>query len=116
MRSALLALPLATLALSGCGSADAGAATTVTVRATDEACELDRTSLPAGRTSFAVTNHGGKATEVYVYAGSKIVAEKEDIGPGTSVDLAVDLAAGGYEVACKPGQTGNGIRTPITVG
>jgi iron uptake system component EfeO len=39
----------------------------------------------------------------------------ENIGPGTMRDLSVDLGAGTYEVACKPGQTGDGIRQKITV-
>ena len=43
------------------------------------------------------------------------MGEVENIGPGTSRDFTVDLGAGTYEVACKPGQTGDGIRTEITV-
>jgi iron uptake system component EfeO len=44
-----------------------------------------------------------------------VMTEKENIGPGTSATVAVDLAAGAYEVACKPGMTGDGIRTALTV-
>jgi uncharacterized cupredoxin-like copper-binding protein len=67
-----------------------------------------------------VTNDGSKVTEVYVYAKSgdaftKVVSEVENIGPGTSRDLDADLSAGTYEVACKPGQKGDGIRQKITV-
>jgi uncharacterized cupredoxin-like copper-binding protein len=67
-----------------------------------------------------VTNDGSKVTEVYVYAKSgdaftRVVSEVENIGPGTSRDLDVDLSAGTYEVACKPGQKGDGIRQKITV-
>jgi len=59
-------------------------------------------------------------TEVYVYgeqdgAYTRVISEVENIGPGTSRDMEVDLAGGTYEVACKPGQTGDGIRTQITV-
>ena len=43
------------------------------------------------------------------------VIQVENIGPGTSRDFTVDLSAGTYEVACKPGQKGDGIRTPVTV-
>jgi uncharacterized cupredoxin-like copper-binding protein len=39
----------------------------------------------------------------------------ENIGPGLTRDLSVTLTGGKYEVACKPGQTGDGIRTKITV-
>lgn len=116
MHRAVLTVPLAALALGGCGSSDAAAATRVAVRATDTECGVDRTSLPPGRATFAVSNGGATATEVYLYQGTRIVAEKENIGPGTSVEFSADLPAGSYEVACKPGQTGDGIRTPVTVG
>ena len=44
-----------------------------------------------------------------------VVAEVENIGPGTSRDMTADLAPGTYEIACKPGQTGDGIRAQLTV-
>lgn len=120
-RHALLVLPLATVALlTGCGGSDSGSGTTVEVTAGDETCELSETELAAGSTTFAVTNDGSKVTEVYVYGESggkftKVVSEVENIGPGTSRDMTVDLAAGTYEIACKPGQRGDGIREKVTV-
>ena len=102
-------------ALAGCSSKDKGE-NSVAVTATDSSCEVARTELPSGTTTFAVTNKGGDVTEVYVYGeGDKVMGEVENIGPGTSRDFTVDLGAGTYEVACKPGQTGDGIRTEITV-
>jgi uncharacterized cupredoxin-like copper-binding protein len=90
------------------------------VTADDTACTVARTDLPAGAAAFAVTNKGSSVTEVYVYAQDgqdfdKVVGEVENIGPGTSRELKATLAAGTYEVACKPGQKGDGIRTRITV-
>jgi hypothetical protein len=122
-RPFLLAAPLLLAAgLTACGgdSSSAGSGTDVDVTAKDDACTLSQTELPAGGTTFAVTNDGSKVTEVYVYAKSgdaftKVVSEVENIGPGTSRDMDVDLAAGTYEVACKPGQKGDGIRQQITV-
>lgn len=81
---------------------------------------MDPTDLPAGPTTFEVTNTGSSVTEVYVYGEengeyTKVISEVENIGPGTSRDMAVDLASGTYEIACKPGQTGDGIRTEFTV-
>lgn len=112
-------LVLTALAASACGSSDAAdsaAGGAVGVTASDTACDLSRTALSAGSNTFTITNRGSKTTEVYVYAeGDKIMAEKENIGPGLRYDLAVDVPAGSYEVACKPGQTGDGIRTKITV-
>jgi iron uptake system component EfeO len=105
----------------GCAAdADAESAAKVTVTATDDRCDLDRVDLTSGPTTFVVTNRGSKVTEVYVYgqdgqAFTKVISEVENIGPGTSRDLTVTLGGGTYEVACKPGQQGDGIRTKITV-
>ena len=102
------------LAAAACSSTDSGDAVAIT--ATDTQCQVARTNLEAGNRSFKVTNNGGKTTEVYVYAeGDRVVTEKENIGPGTSATFSANLAAGTYEIACKPGQTGSGIRQTITV-
>jgi iron uptake system component EfeO len=88
----------------------------VTVAATDSACTLSATKLKAGPVTFKVTNQGSKVTEFYVYAeGNRIVGEVENIGPGLSRNLTVDLTKGTYEGACKPGMVGKGIRTKVTV-
>jgi iron uptake system component EfeO len=109
------------LALTGCSTdpepaaATSDAAGPVQVDAADDSCSLSRTDLTSGITTFAISNSGSQVTEVYVYDGDRIVTEKENIGPGTSYDLTVDLPAGSYQVACKPGMTGDGIRTDIAV-
>jgi uncharacterized cupredoxin-like copper-binding protein len=124
IRRALVLLAGASpLLLTACGQepdAAASSDTAVAVTASDDSCDLDRTDLQAGDVTFAVTNKGSSVTEVYVYGEdhgeyTRVVSEVENIGPGTSQDLRATLAAGTYEVACKPGQTGNGIRTTITV-
>ena len=38
------------------------------------------------------------------------MGEVENIAPGLSRDLHVELPAGTYETACKPGMIGKGIR------
>jgi len=108
------ALALA-LGLTACSSNSApGDTIAITSGTTD--CNVAQTTLPAGTHSFTVENTGNQATEVYVYApGDKVKAEKENIGPGTKATFSVTLAAGSYQVACKPGQTGNGIRQTLTV-
>lgn len=109
---ALVVAILAT-AVAGCSS-DAGDAVAVT--ATDTSCRVAKTDLDAGKTTFEVTNRGSDVTEVYVYArGDEVKGEVENIGPGTSRTFGVDLGAGRYEVACKPGMKGDGIRTAIRV-
>lgn len=88
----------------------------VTLTASNDACAPAKTELDAGKTTFRIHNQGDQVTEVYVYAaGDRVVTERENIGPGTSADLTANLAAGTYELACKPGQTGEGIRATVTV-
>lgn len=114
---ALLAVLAACADNSGGGS---GATTSYAVKAGDKTCKVQETSLNAGKVTFDVENTGNQVTEVYVYGRdgsdfSKIVGERENIGPGTSQKLTVNLPSGDYQVACKPGMTGDGIRTDITV-
>ncbi|GLW73950.1 lipoprotein [Kitasatospora phosalacinea] len=121
--AAFLVLAVAGAALVGCSKKDDGgkasadgASGPVQVTATDDKCDLSKTSFPAGHVELAVSNKGSKVTEVYVYGdGDKIVTERENIGPGTKVSINAEIKAGTYEVACKPGMTGDGIRQKITV-
>jgi iron uptake system component EfeO len=119
--SALALLAAGTvLATAGCGSrsatggsADSG---TVAVKASDKGCDVATDSVAAGRRTFAVTNKGSNITEVYVYAsGDRVMGEVENIGPSTTRNLTVDLVPGDYQVACKPGMTGDGIRSALKV-
>ena len=122
-RTALVAVAVTCTvgALTACGDdSTAAKGDAVAITATDSACEVARTSFDPGAVTFTVSNKGKQSTEVYVYgqqsdAFTKVVAEVENIGPGLSRDLTATLAGGKYEIACKPGQTGDGIRTPITV-
>ena len=112
--SALVLLTLPTLALGACSSTDDSGA--IAVAASEKECNVEKTNLDAGATTFKVTNDGGDVTEVYVYAdGDQVKGEVENIGPGTSRTFSADLTAGNYEVACKPGMKGDGIRTKIVV-
>ncbi|MEU7959713.1 iron uptake system protein EfeO [Micromonospora humida] len=98
------------------GQRDAGAGNTVKVKATDSVCEVDVTELDAGQATFTVTNSGSKVNEFYVYAaGDRVMGEVENIAPGLSRELRVELPAGTYETACKPGMSGRGIRGALKV-
>ena len=114
MRTRALLLA-ALLAAAGACSEDEAGAGAVAVRATDDTCTAETTQLPAGSTTFSVKNEGSEVTELYVYDGERVVGEVEDVGPGTTRTLTVDLAAGDYELACKPGERGDGIRQAVTV-
>jgi iron uptake system component EfeO len=122
-RLALLTTGLvAALTTAACGSSggsggDAGKAQdTIAVAATDTSCDVDTDTLKAGTHSFKVTNGGSEVTEFYVYAeGDRIMGEVENIAPGVARDLLVELPAGTYQAACKPGMVGDGIRHDLTV-
>jgi iron uptake system component EfeO len=129
-RSTRVAVPVAlslaaALALTGCadkpaatGSSTAtGAGGPITVNATDTACELSATTAKAGTVTFQVTNSGSKVNEFYLYAeGDRIVSEVENITPGLSRELKVEITEPGtFTTSCKPGMVGDGIRGTFTV-
>ncbi len=92
------------------------AVSVVAVAADDDSCELSDTELEAGLHTFEVTNEGSDVTEFYLYAqGDRILQEVENIGPGLTRELRVELPAGTYQGTCKPGMIGDGIRTDIEV-
>ena len=119
MKSALATLGAVSLTLVGltaCGTDESSGSGTISVDAGDSSCELSATKLDAGPLTFEVTNSGSKVTEFYVYAeGDRIMGEVENIDPGLSRNLVVDLPNGIYEGACKPGMVGDGIRQKLTV-
>ncbi len=126
MRPSRLILLLATgvaltASIGACSKDDSSSAgTRVDVTAGDDSCEVSTSSVAAGPSTFTVENTGSDVTEVYVYgqdgdAFTKIMGEAENIGPGTSRDFSVKLNPGDYQVACKPGMVGDGIRTDLTV-
>ncbi len=90
---------------------------TLSVTSTDDACEVSAQEAPSGNVVFQVTNEGSQVTEFYLYGedGLRIVGEVENIGPGLTRDLVMNVPPGDYETACKPGMTGDGIRAAFTV-
>lgn len=117
-RLLLGSLPLLGLALAACtdnpgvasssASDGGGAAGAVTVTLTDDACELSTASVPSGQVTFTITNNGTVPNEFEVLAEDKlrIISEKENIGPGSSVELTTSLAEGSYFTASKPNMVG----------
>ncbi|MET7417586.1 iron uptake system protein EfeO [Dactylosporangium sp. NPDC005555] len=119
-KSTLIAVSAGTaaaLSLAGCGdnkddtTAAAGGNGKIAVTATDTECKVEKTEVASGPVTFAISNKGAKVTEFYVYAGGdRIMGEVENVAPGLSRELIVELPAGTYETACKPGMIGKGIR------
>lgn len=131
-RNLVLALFL-TLVTTACSNdADPGSTTTITATLSDSAIELDQSSVPAGTTSISVMNEGSLVHEIEVFAGDEtdlpvtqgvadtstldLVDEVEDIVPGTSVTLDLDLPPGEYVILCNlPGHYQMGMVTRLTV-
>ncbi|MBB2740383.1 UNVERIFIED_ORG: iron uptake system component EfeO [Microbispora rosea subsp. rosea] len=120
----LAAAALTLAGLTACSSTGSGTTTEataagdgkITVAATDTECKVAKSDLAAGTSTFSITNNGTKVTEFYVYAtGDRVMGEVENIVPGLTREVVVELPAGVYETACKPGMTGKGIRGPLKV-
>ena len=98
--------------LSGCvANSPAATHTALTVDSSATDCAVSANEAPAGSIRFSVTNSGDQVTEFYLLAadGLRIVGEAENIGPGLTRDLVVQLTEGSYFTACKPGMTGDGV-------
>ena len=84
--------------------------------ASDTECKVATAEVPAGTSTFTITNGGSKVTEFYVYApGDRVMAEVENIVPGLTREVIVELPAGAYETVCKPGMVGKGLRNALKV-
>ncbi|MFE3792249.1 cupredoxin domain-containing protein, partial [Streptomyces goshikiensis] len=110
------AVVAALTAVTGCAekSDSAGGDGAIHVTATDTACEVSKKDFPAGKATIEVENKGAKVTELYLlFPDGRIVAERENIGPGTKASITAEIKAGDYEIACKPGMKGDGIRQQV---
>lgn len=98
---------------SGCGAIEKNAADDskegpVKVTITDDTCEVSTASVPSGTTTFTLTNKGTVRNEFEILASDKlrIIGERENLGPGTSVEYTVNLEPGSYVTACKTNMIG----------
>jgi uncharacterized cupredoxin-like copper-binding protein len=117
------------------GTESDSAATTVDVALADDSVTLSRNDVPAGSLTFDTVNEGTETHEIEVFEGEAdpeslpiendvadtkgwtLVDEIEDITPGSSADLSVDLAAGTYQIVCNlPGHFERGMYSTLTVG
>ncbi|MFJ8105577.1 iron uptake system protein EfeO [Streptomyces sp. NPDC096132] len=88
----------------------------INVTATDSKCETSKKEISAGHVELAIENKGSKVTEVYVlFPDDRVVTERENIGPGTKQRVTAEVKAGDYQIACKPGMKGTGIRQDLKV-
>ncbi|MEU1302141.1 iron uptake system protein EfeO [Streptomyces shenzhenensis] len=104
-------------ALTACtAKSDAADGNAIQVTAADSTCDTSTKSVPAGQVTLKIENKGSRATEVEIlFPDDRIVSEKENIGPGTKYTLTAEVKAGSYEIACRPGMKGHGVRQKLTV-
>lgn len=101
-----------TLLLTGCVQNQPDASGNgLTVSSTADACDVSTATAESGNVTFKITNDGEQTTEFYLLGedGLRIVSEKENIAPGASADLTVQLQPGAYFTACRPGMRGANV-------
>jgi iron uptake system component EfeO len=70
----------------------------VTIR--DNLCDPNDIAVPAGRTTFIITNASGRVLEWEILDGVMVVEERENIAPGFSQTLRVKLSPGQFQITC----------------
>jgi iron uptake system component EfeO len=131
-RTAVTLIGLSLLAVAACGGAnddkasgtdgstptatgtDAVATTrTVEVTLTSDGCPAPEKSYPAGALTFEITNQDATAvSEFELLSGDRILGEKENLPPGFSGSIALQLDAGTYTMYCPGAATD---RSPLVV-
>lgn len=102
---------VASLALTGCVPNAGTSSQSIAVTASDDGCDVAQATAKSGSVTFSVKNSGDKVNEFYVLGsnGLTIVGEVENIAPGASRDLTVQVGPGDYFTSCKPGMIGSGV-------
>jgi iron uptake system component EfeO len=98
---------VASLGLVACGGGGGkSGGRTVAVKLTDAGCEPASLTLPAGPTTFEVSNDGADAvTEFEVLEGDRILGEVENLAPGLSGRFSITLKPGRFVTYCPGGKT-----------
>ena len=122
-----------TFVAGSCGGDDGGIGATEA----DYSITLDESTAPAGEVTFDVTNEAEQPHEFVVFKtdlaedalpvdadgnvdeegdGVELVDEIEDIAPGDTPSLTVNLDAANYVIICNiPGHYAQGMHTPFVV-
>jgi iron uptake system EfeUOB component EfeO/EfeM len=95
-----LALPLLAACSQSGGGSQAAGGDKIAVTVNDQGCTPASIEAPAGTIVFAVTNGGTEAGEFEVLEGTQVLDEVEDIVPGVTQDMTIDLEPGTYELIC----------------
>ncbi|HEY7074068.1 MAG TPA: iron uptake system protein EfeO [Solirubrobacteraceae bacterium] len=86
-------------------TASAATTRTVAVGITDAGCPQSL-RVASGPTTFVVTGHGSRVTELEIASGGRILGEAENLSDGITGRISLTLAPGRYELACAGGRSG----------
>jgi len=134
-RHLLIPLTVAAFLAGACSDGgDPGDGSTIDVTLVDDGVTLSETEVSSGTLTFQTTNDGTLTHEIEVFEGEgdpaslpieeqvadtegwTLVDEIEDITPGASADLTLDLEPGTYQVVCNlPGHFERGMYATLTV-
>ncbi|MFI7503347.1 iron uptake system protein EfeO [Streptomyces sp. NPDC049687] len=118
MRSAKLsvvsaaAAAAALTAVTGCTGSD----NVIEVMAADSKCETSQKEIAAGHVQLAIENKGSLAAAVYIlFPDDQVVAERENIAPGTKQRVTAEVKAGDYQIGCRAGMNSDSVRQDLKV-
>lgn len=129
---------LALAPLAACARGGGGGGGGIAVKLAEWSVTLEETSAPAGEVTFDISNEGANVHEFVIFRtdlaahdlpvkpgesvvdeegeGLALVDEVEDIAPGSSATLTVDLEPGNYVLLCNiPGHFEQGMHATFTV-
>ncbi|MDO4888061.1 MAG: iron uptake system protein EfeO [Actinomycetaceae bacterium] len=117
MKKSIPTVAALALVLAGCVSNDSGSdsdgtqasAQRLNVTITDDTCDVSASEVKSGKVVFTLENKGPAKNEFEILAEDKlrIVGERENLGPGTTVEYTVVLEPGTYYTACKKNMVGS---------
>jgi uncharacterized cupredoxin-like copper-binding protein len=92
-----------------------GAGGSVDISETEYKLDPSDPSVSAGKVTFNLTNDGGTTHNLEI-EGNGVEEESDDIQPGQSTSLSVDLKPGSYEIYCAiDGHKDLGMEGTLTV-
>ena len=105
-----LALGAGCVGITGCAANNSGSSSDgpIEVKITDTSCEVASNEVPSGTVTFSITNSGTATNEFEILAEDQlqIISERENLTPGTTVELTVQLEPGSYYTASKTNMVG----------
>lgn len=115
MRTVIIVSAAVALGLSGCAE-DGIEPTPIAVNTSDSACDVMPNQAPAGPVVFSIQNSGTSDTDFSLLgANAEVIGEVENIGPGVSRDLIIDVQTGTYVTSCTITRDSERIRAEFTV-